>query len=182
MVTISRDSPCLSITAVAKDRLPIFRTDALRKVLCEALNEARQSGGFLIFAYVIMPNHIHLITDGARKPSDTLRFLKGIAARRIIQHLKDGNFHRSLEKLRGPRKADRHEYSLWQRESNVMLLTAESTFIERVHYIHRNPVRAGMVRAAVDYRWSSARYWDRCTSEDEPLKVDVEKIVWRTPQ
>jgi hypothetical protein len=43
----------------------------------------------------------------------------------------------------------------------------------------RVPVRAGLVQRAIDYRWSSARYWSKCPTEDEPLRVDVEKIVWR---
>ena len=182
VVTISRDSPCLSITAVTKDRLPVFRTDAIKAILCAGLDEARRSGGFLIFAYVIMPDHLHIITSGARKPADTLRFIKGVASHRIIQHLKEGGFDRSLEKLRGAKKADRHEYTLWERHSNVMLLTAESTFMERVHYIHQNPVRAGLVDRADDYRWSSVRFWNRGLTEDEPLKVDVDQIIWRTPQ
>ena len=63
-----------------------------------------------------------------------------------------------------------------------MLLTAESTFMERVQYIHQNPVRAGLVERAEDYRWSSARFWNRGVAEDEPLKVDLEKIIWRTPR
>jgi hypothetical protein len=42
---ISRDSQALYITMVAKDRLPVFQTDAIKKVTCEALNEARGSGG-----------------------------------------------------------------------------------------------------------------------------------------
>ena len=53
---ISRDSQALYLTMVAKDRLPVFQTDAIKKVTCEALNEARGSGGFLVFAYVIMPD------------------------------------------------------------------------------------------------------------------------------
>jgi REP element-mobilizing transposase RayT len=73
MTTISRDSSCLSITSVAHDRLPAFRTDAVKNIVCGALDEARRSGGFVIFAYVIMPDHLHVITDGALKPSDTLR-------------------------------------------------------------------------------------------------------------
>jgi REP element-mobilizing transposase RayT len=60
---ISRDSQALYITLVAKDRLSVFRSDALKKMTCAALNEARNSGGFLIFAYVIMPDHLHLITS-----------------------------------------------------------------------------------------------------------------------
>ena len=128
-----------------------------------------------------MADHLHIITSGARKPSDTLRFIKGVASRRIIQHLKEDGFHTSLEKLRGAKKADRHEYTLWERHSNVMLLTAESTFMERVHYLHQNPVRAGLVERAEGYRWSSVRFWKRGVIEDEPSKIDLEKIMWRRP-
>jgi REP element-mobilizing transposase RayT len=63
---LSRDSQALFITAVTKDRLPVFKTDALKVVTCQALDEARKSGGFLLFAYVIMPNHVHLLTDCPR--------------------------------------------------------------------------------------------------------------------
>jgi hypothetical protein len=59
-------------------------------------------------------------------------------------------------------------------------LTAESTFMQRVHYIHQNPVRAGLVERAEEYRWSSVRCWKRCPLDDEPLRVDVDQIVWRT--
>ena len=51
--------------------------------------------------------------------------------------------------------------------------------MEKVNYIHQNPVRAKMVERAEDYRWSSARFWRNCPNEDEPLKVDVDKIIWR---
>jgi REP element-mobilizing transposase RayT len=89
MATISRDNPCLSITSVAHDRLPVFRTDAMKKVVCAALDEARHSGGFAIFAYVIMPDHLHVITDGALMVSDTLRFLNGVSSHRVICYLKE---------------------------------------------------------------------------------------------
>src|SRR5215813_7989538 len=55
----------------------------------------------------------------------------------------------------------------------------ESTFMEKVNYIHQNPVRAKMIERAEDYRWSSARFWRGCPNEDEPLRVDLDKIVWR---
>jgi hypothetical protein len=48
VLTISRDSPCLSITAVAKDRLPVFRTDSIKTIFAAALDESRKSGGFLL--------------------------------------------------------------------------------------------------------------------------------------
>ncbi|MBZ5515767.1 MAG: transposase [Acidobacteriia bacterium] len=182
MVTISKDTPCFYLTAVARNRLPAFRTEALKRIVTNALDEARRSGGFAIFAYVIMPNHLHVVTDGACKPSDVLRFVKGIVSRRVIAYLKEGNFHGSLEKLRHQETGRGHVYSLWEHHSNVMLLTSEAVFMQRVNYINQNPVRDGLVERAEDYRWSSARCWARRTVEDEPLRMDLDRIVWRKPR
>jgi REP element-mobilizing transposase RayT len=180
MVTISRDAPCLYLTAVAKDRLPVFRTDALKKIACDALSEARQSGNFFIFAYVIMPDHLHVLTDGSRKTSEVLRFAKGIRSHRIIGYLKEQGYESSLKKLRHEKQARQYKYSLWEHHSNVMLLTSESTFMQRVHYTHQNPVRAGLVERAQEYRWSSVRCWSGHMMEDEPLVVDIDQIKWRS--
>ena len=182
MATISRDNPCLSITSVAHDRLPVFRTDALKKIVCAPLDEARHSAGFAIFAYVIMPDHLHLITDGALKPSDTLRFVNGISSHRVISYLREKHYTTSLAKLRDAKKARRHAYSLWDGHSHLLPLFSESFFMQRVNYIHQNPVRAGLAERAEDYRWSSARCWSRWPREDEPLLMDLDKIVWRRPR
>ena len=56
---------------------------------------------------------------------------------------------------------------------------SEAVFMQKVNYIHQNPVRAGLVARAIDYRWSSARIWQRCPSEDEPVQVDIDRIQWR---
>ena len=86
---ISPNSPAYYLTSVAKDRLPVFRLDTLKSTVCSALNEARTSGGFLILAYVIMPDHLHLITDGEKKATVVLRFINGIVSRRVIDFLKE---------------------------------------------------------------------------------------------
>src|SRR5437762_13867829 len=79
----------LFITAVGKDRLPIFRTEAIKSITCGAIDEARTSCGFLLFAYVIMPDHFHVVTDRPREPSTVLQFIKGIVSRRVLGHLKE---------------------------------------------------------------------------------------------
>ncbi len=129
MATISRDNPCLSITSVTHDRLPVFRTDAMKETVCAALDEARHSGSFSIFAYVIMPDHLHVITDGALKPSDTLRFLNGISSHRVIAYLQENNYATSLAKLRDAPKARRHTHSLWDGHSNSLPVFSESFFM-----------------------------------------------------
>ena len=176
---ISRDSPVLFITAVTKDRLSVFRKDVVKQVVCDALNEARNSGGFLIFAYVIMLDHLHLLTNEPKNSADVLRYVKGIIGRRVIDYLKNNNHQVSLAKLQHQKWKRKHQYSVWQVEKNVFSIFSEPMFMQKVNYIHLNPVRAGLVEKAIDYPWSSARIWQGCPLEDEPLKVDVDRIRWR---
>jgi REP element-mobilizing transposase RayT len=63
MFQISRDNPAYFLTSVAHKRLPIFQTDPIKQIVCKALDEARKSGGIMIFAYVIMSDHCHVLTE-----------------------------------------------------------------------------------------------------------------------
>lgn len=62
---------------------------------------------------------------------------------------------------------------------NVLPIYTEKLFMEKLNYIHQNPVRAGFVNRATDYRWSSARIWQGCPIENEPLLIDKDLIYWR---
>lgn len=97
MHIISRDSPCYYLTSVARDRLPVFRIDEIKLVTCAAVDEARRSGSFALYAYVIMPDHIHVVTDSALSPSKTLQYINGITSRRVIDYLKQGGYKTSLQ-------------------------------------------------------------------------------------
>jgi len=176
---ISPKSPAYYLASVAKDRQPVFRLDTLKSLTCSALNEARTSGGFLILAYVIMPDHLQVITDGEKNASVIQRFINGIVSRRVIDFLKNEGYTASLQKLRHEEYRRGHRHSLWDHHPNVRLLTSESMFMQRVHYTHQNPVRLGLVERAEDYRFSSARIWNRKPREDEPLLVDIDQIRWR---
>ena len=179
MPTISNDNPCYYFTSVATNRLPVFQTDKLKKLTREAINESRNSGKFLIFAYVIMPDHIHIITNGEHKPSKVLQFINGITARRIIDYLKENGYESSLQKLRHQTLENNYKYSLWEHHPNTKLLTSENVFMQKVNYIHLNPVRAKLVEKPENYLYSSFRIWTKRRIEDEPLEVDIDKIMWR---
>jgi len=84
MFRISKDSPVFYLTSVANDRIAVFQKAKLKNIVCNALNEARTSAGLLIFAYVIMPDHLHALIASQRKPSEVLRYVNGIPAHRVI--------------------------------------------------------------------------------------------------
>ena len=176
---VSRDTPSLYITAVAKDHLAVFQTDPIKAITCQGINQARQSCGFLLLAYVLMPDHLHLLTDSPRQASVILRYIKGTIAHNVIEYLKLQGYEQSLRKLRHDEGKRHHLYSLWGHESNVFSIFSERVLMQKVNYIHQNPVRAGLVERAMDYSWSSARIWQGLATESEPLDIEIDRIGWR---
>ena len=113
MHVISRDAPCYYLTSVTRHRLPIFQTDRVKLITCAALNEARQSANIAFYAYAIMPDRLHIITDSTLSPDKTLQFINGITGHRIIEYLKENKYTSSLQKLQHSRGPRRHSHSLW---------------------------------------------------------------------
>ena len=179
MFQLSRRTPAYYFTAVAHHRLPIFRTEMLCQVLCDAYSEARANHHILILAYVIMANHVHALVYSEKDMRDVLRLLNGVSARRIIEYLKDNDFRESLFKLRGETRERNHKHSVWQHHTDSLEIFGEDTFRQKVEYIHMNPVRAGLVSDPKEYRFSSARQWACNPIGTEPLTTDHLSIRWR---
>jgi len=121
-----------------------------------------------------------LISDGEKKSSRVLQLMNGIVSRRVINFLKEHGHDSSLRKLQHEEYRRGHRYSLWDHHPNVRLLTSENMFMQRVHYTHQNPVRAGLVKRAEDYKYSSIRIWNGTPLEDEPVTVHLDKLRWRS--
>ncbi len=179
MFQVSRTTPADYLTSVTHERTPVFQTDKIKQILCDAFNEARISGIIMIFGYVIMPDHTHVITDSNRKIKDVLRFLNGISAKRILDHLKESGYESSLRQLRIQEREARHKYSVYQHHPNAFDIYGEDTMMQKVNYVHMNPVRAGLVEYFEDYLYSSSREWNGKASENEPLVTDHKMIKWR---
>ena len=159
--------------------MPIFRTDEVKRKVASAIDEARRSAQLLIFAYVIMSDHLHLITDNSRSISDTLRSTNGIIAKRVVDYLKENNFDASLLKLRIQLRNRKHKHSVFQHHPNAFEIYGEDTMMQKVNYVHMNPVRAGLVEHPDDYLFSSSRQWNGKALENEPLLTDHKQIKWR---
>lgn len=178
MFRISRTTPAYYFTSVTHKRLPIFRLDQLKQVLCDALSEVRAKHGIMMLAYVIMPDHVHLLVYSDKAMSDAIRLVNGVAARRLIQYLTENGHERSLLKLRGAVRGRNHKHSVWQHHTDSLEIFGEDTFLQKVEYVHQNPVRAGLVEDAFKYRFSSVRCWTG-NAGYEPLLTDHLSINWR---
>jgi REP element-mobilizing transposase RayT len=151
----------------------------MKQIVAEAFDEARRSGGFMIFAYVIMHDHSHVLTDNAREMKDVLRYVNGISARRVIEYLKSNGFESSLAKLRIQERENRHKHSVYEHHPNAIRITGEESFMQKVSYIHLNPVRDELADHPDGYLFSSSRLWHGRPLEDEPLLTDYQMINWR---
>lgn len=101
----------------------------------------RQRVDYDLFAWCVMPDHVHLVLlplRGLRLP-DILKYIKGYSARRI---------NRSLGRTG----------SLWQEETYDSIIHSDRQRDEAVEYVVSNPVRAGLCARVDDWRWSSAGY------------------------
>ena len=169
MFQVSRTTPAFYLTSVAHNRLKVFQSDKIKQIVCNALDEARKSAGLLIFAYVIMLDHIHLITDSSRSISETLRYTNGIIAKRVIDYLKENDYESSLAKLRIQLRDREHKHSLFQHHPNAFEIYGEDTMMQKVNYVLMNPVRAKLVQHPNEYLYSSARQWNGKAFENESL-------------
>jgi len=126
-----------------------------------------------------MPDHFHVVTDSPLSPGKTLQFINGITGHRVIQYLKEHNHVSSLKKLEHVSGRRGYKHSLWDHHPDARLLFTENMLMQRVNYTHQNSVRGGLVNQAIDYHWSSVRCWMGRVLEDEPLRMDIERINWR---
>ena len=143
-------------------RLPLLSKDRTRRWLIEAIQAARDPTGFDLWAYVIMPEHVHVLVAPRDESARVELFLaqaKRPVARQAIYHLKATapDFLARLTVIRPDGGAHRH---FWQAgggyDHNV---TDPRTVLKIIDYIHLNPVRRGLVEQPTDWIWSSARWY-----------------------
>lgn len=143
-------------------RFPFLRAERTCQWLAESLHEARQRYDLALWAYVFMPDHVHLIV-WPRQPGYDIRAIlaaiKEPVGRRAVRHLRREapEWLPRISAQRG-RRTERH---FWQPGGGYdRNITEETTLLAMIEYAHHNPVRKGLVRAARDWRWSSAAWYE----------------------
>lgn len=158
-------------------RRHFLTSEFARHSLAEAIQFARERHDFAVWAYVFMPNHVHLLIYPRRTEysmSSILRDIKEQPARRVIRHLRDNTPW--LLKLMRSRQGKRIVHRFWQAGGGYDRNLYSVQLIERaVNYIEWNPVRRGYVAAPFDWKWSSARA--RSGESLVPLKIDRVTVI-----
>ena len=146
------------ITITILHWIPIFtRVDTVEIVL-NSLKYLQKSDNLKIFSYVILENHIHIISESDDLQKTFTKF-KSFTAREIIKYLKDRGVKTILDQLSFYKKLHKkdREFQLWQEGISPRLIKDENMMVEKINYIHQNPVKRGFVDKPEHWRYSSSR-------------------------
>lgn len=162
------DSHIYYITCVVYDRLPLFCTPTFIIPLIDSLNFYRYKQSFKLLGYVIMPDHIHLLIQitGQATLADIMRDYKEFTAKRIIRQAEVEDKQEWLKAFQEAGQiTGRSEQKVWQDSYWDKSIFSVRFLREKLNYIHRNPVRAGLVESPELYWYSSYRnyqYGEEC--------------------
>jgi putative transposase len=149
------------ITCTILHWIPIFTRIQTTDIIFSSLKHLQATDDLKIYAYVILENHLHLVAS-SNDIAKTMAKFKSFTAREIINYLKSENAKTILEQLAFYKKAHKvsSEFQLWQEGIQPKLIVSEKMMLDRINYIHNNPVKRGYVDEAVHWRYSSARDYD----------------------
>ncbi len=144
--------------------LDVFTRNEYKNIIIDSLHYCQKEKGMEIFAWCIMTSHIHLIfrSAGEQKPEDLIgdfkRFTSKSIVKAIIENPQEGRKEFLLGQFRkaGNSSSNVNQYQFWRHDNHPVELWSNKVIDEKIDYIHKNPVEAGLVFRAEDYMYSSA--------------------------
>ncbi|WP_259066825.1 transposase [Mucilaginibacter sp. X4EP1] len=166
MADINFDYHPQFFTATILEWKYLLKDDVFKDIVISSLLFLKNEKSVVIYGFVIMPNHIHLIwqiQDGYKQKMIQNRFLK-FTAQQMKFKLIDANDQRLSQFLVN---AKDRQYQFWERNSLSVDLWSPNVFMQKLDYIHNNPVQDKwqLVKYPEDYKYSSARFYE--TGMDE---------------
>ncbi len=135
-------------------RLPLFQNDAIKDAFIEVLALGQERFGFELVAWVIMPEHVHMLIRPVPYESrlaPVLAWIKAVFAQRVVSRWRELRA-RVLPRITTVRGEVRFWLPGGGHDRNIV---SEEELVEKVHYIHFNPVEKGLVKDPREWKWSS---------------------------
>ena len=142
------------ITCSCYRRLPLLGSPRKRDLFLKVLDEVRTSYNFSLAGYVVMPEHIHLLISEPKlgTPSTVMQVLKQRVSRLLPRTVRRRDTNQLALLKNEPGK---ELCSFWQRRFYDFNVWTKKKHIEKLHYMHMNPVKRGLVSAPQLWKWSS---------------------------
>jgi len=164
------------VTTTAEKHVHIFKHESIIRIILDSLHFLRTSKRMELFAFVIMPNHIHLICTISEEStiSDVMRDFKRHTARQIIRQLIVEEYTKILGLLQSLNQDNRQKYKIWEDGYDARDIFSQDFLTQKMEYIHYNPCRPkwNLARTPEEYPWSSARFY----LLDKPSVISVDDV------
>ena len=150
------------VTCTVVDWVDVFSRKIYKDCIIESLDFCIKNKGMILYGYVIMSNHIHLMIQSDQgKLSDLIRDFKKSTSKTILNQIGSEPESRADWMLKRFEFASQSHsrnatYQFWQYGNHAEEIFSEKFFWSKLDYIHLNPVRAGIVNKASHYIYSSA--------------------------
>jgi len=143
------------ITCTVHQWVDVFSRSTYIDILLKSLRFCQQEKGLLIYAWVVMSNHCHLIIGSKKhKLSDIIRDFKKFTAKEIVEAIENNPQESRKSWLLWLLKKDGNIW-FWSEGYHGEEIRTKSFYDTKVNYIHNNPLRAGLVEKEEEYIWSS---------------------------
>ncbi len=151
------------LTGNVYGRIPVFGQPEFCSIFLDSLDYCRRKYQLQVYGFVIMPDHFHLLVGVPRDGvlSNFLRDWKGFTAHSLVERMQERGKRVWLKKFHtGPSQRRRDaRFHIFQADTHVEGIFSKHFVKQKLDYIHKNPVVAGLAQREVDYPYSSARNW-----------------------
>ncbi len=153
----SENNYCLFVTFSTANRINVFNHEEPRRIFYKSLLFCQKSMNLNLHAYVIMPDHIHLLVSDNNYDAVNLRrtliSLRNFTGRRIIKNI--DTLLPQYKPMTIAENINDRQRIIWIPGWHPVMISSEKFYRQKMAYIHNNPVKAGLVAKAEDWPHSS---------------------------
>ena len=162
--------------------MPLLTNDVWRELLCRSIDKAILRWNFRLVAFVLMPEHVHLLVYPTSIPVAINHLLSAIKQPYSvkIKNLLLAEGSDLVDRLTIQERPGKSAFRYWQEGAGYdRNLSSPRAVLAAIDYIHRNPLRRGLVDDATHWKWSSARWY---ASERQFVDPDLPTIHGLPPE
>ncbi|MBD3749971.1 MAG: transposase [Sphingobacteriales bacterium] len=148
-------------TSTIKDWKTLLAADEYKIIIVDTLKELVSREKIIVYAFVIMPNHVHLVWEmktlnGKEMPHASFNKFTAHQFQKLLrQNNPELLLHFKVEETE-------RKYRFWQRDALAVLMDSKEKVIQKIDYIHHNPLQEkwGLAKTPESYKWSSANFYE----------------------
>ncbi|MEE1946941.1 transposase [Pedobacter sp. KR3-3] len=148
-------------TSTVKDWKLLLKSDSYKQLIVDCLDELVKRKMIIVYAFVIMPNHIHLVWEAMGKNGNEMPHAS-FNKKTAHELVKDLKLNDPTLLLHFKVSEKERAYRIWQRDALAILMDSRAKVEQKVNYIHLNPLqeRWSLADRPENYKWSSAKFYE----------------------